>query len=139
MRILFNRDLVYNPSTDVKKLEEKKSGAIAKLCFDMNKKNNCYDMISNNVEIGLANSAAEGSTSARLNIFLQTKDLQRNHFRIKYDDNTRMFSIALFAPARVNEEKLNISTDQSNPVWHRLKQKSSITCGLFQVNFESLK
>lgn len=138
MRIKFNPELVFKKE-DLNKNEEPKLNAFAILSFEQNKTKKSYNMIHSVVNVGMAKESNEGSTSTRLNIWMPDSDLQRDHFRIKYDEATRIFYIAIFAPARVNEEKISESVDKENPVWHRLKQKSSILCDLFQISFEALK
>ena len=138
MRLKFNPELIFK-TDDFDKKEEKKIDAFAILSFEQNKTKKSYNMIRNTVDIGMATEAQEVSTTGRLNIWMPDAPLVRDHFRIKYDEETRIFYIALFAPARINEEKLSESVDIDNPVWHRLKQKSSILCGLLQINFEALK
>lgn len=138
MRLKFNPELIFK-TDDFDKKEEKKIDAFAILSFEQNKTKKSYNMIRNTVDIGMATEAQEVSTTGRLNIWMPDAPLVRDHFRIKYDEETRIFYIALFAPARINEEKFSESVDLDNPVWHRLKQKSSILCGLLQINFEALK
>lgn len=138
MRLKFNPELIFK-SDDIENNKEPKIDAFAILSFEQNKTKKSYNMIRNTIDIGMATDSKEVSTTGRLNIWEPDAPLLRNHFRIKYDEGTRIFYIALFAPARINEEKLSESVDSENPVWHRLKQKSSILCGLFQINFEALK
>lgn len=138
LRLKFNPELVFS-SGDFAKDEPKETNALGVLSFEQNHTRKSYNIISDQVDVGMAAGPTELSSTARLNIFEPDGNLQREHFRIRYDKNTKIFYIALFGPARVNEERLSESVDKSNPVWHRLKQRSAILCGMFQVNFEALK
>lgn len=132
MRLKFNKQLLFSDE-DILKEE-----AFGTLSFEQNYTKKSYNIVSNYVEVGLAKRKEEGITTSRLNIFEPNSSLQQDHFAIRYDMGHNAFYIALFAPARVNEELLTVSKDKNNPEWHRLKQKSSILCGMFQVNFEAL-
>ena len=83
--------------------------------------------------------AIEGltSTSTLLCIDEPSQSLQREHLMIKYDDAARAFYIALFAPAFVNEQSLQVSQAGAPPMWHPLKNNSTIVCGIFQLDFKA--
>lgn len=63
--------------------------------------------------------------------------LQKEHIMIKYEEAARAFYIALFADAFVNEQKLSISNAAESPIWHPLRNNSTIVCGIFQLDFKA--
>lgn len=63
--------------------------------------------------------------------------LQKEHLMIKYEEAARAFYIALFAEAFVNEQKLALSSAAESPVWHPLRNNSTIVCGIFQLDFKA--
>lgn len=137
MRLKFNSQLLFTDG-DILKEEKKEIAAYARLSFEQNYSKKSYSIIGNYVEVGLAKRANEDSNASRLNIYEPNSALQQEHFAVRYDKESNTFYIALFAPAMINEERLKVSGDKSQPEWHRLKQKSSILCGMFQINFEAL-
>ncbi|MBZ4191121.1 hypothetical protein [Niabella beijingensis] len=76
------------------------------------------------------------STATLLCINEPSGSLQKEHVMIKYEEAARAFYIALFADAFVNEQKLELSRVGENPVWHPLKNESTIVCGIFQLDFK---
>ena len=77
------------------------------------------------------------STATLLCINEPTGSLQKEHIMIKYEEAARMFYIALFADAFVNEQKLELSRSGENPIWHPLRNESIIVCGIFQLDFKA--
>lgn len=109
---------------------------LATLQFVLKKQRYSFPMREKNLKI---TKAIEGvaTTPSLLCIDEPSGSLQKEHIMIRYDDNARAFYIALFADAFVNEQKLQISRAGENPVWHPLKNESSIVCGIFQIDFKS--
>ncbi|WP_018627556.1 hypothetical protein [Niabella aurantiaca] len=77
------------------------------------------------------------STATLLCISEPSGSLQKEHIMIRYEETARAFYIALFADAFVNEQKLELSRVGENPVWHPLKNESTIVCGIFQLDFKA--
>jgi hypothetical protein len=77
------------------------------------------------------------STATLLCIDEPSGSLQKEHIMIKYEESARAFYIALFADAFVNEQSLQLSRAGENPVWHPLKNDSTIVCGIFQIDFKA--
>lgn len=113
---------------------------LAKIYFMEGKKRMSFQMLSMQIEVGKAKSNDEHSTTKKLSVFTNDRDLQQHHFSIRFDEKSRLFYIAVFAPTRVNEELLTVSSSTESPTWQQLKQKSAILCGtLFQFDFEASK
>lgn len=110
---------------------------LAHIKFRENDKNMNYTMRENQISIGKA-AENEKSTLKRLVIRTNESGFEENHLQIRFDPNTRIFYIAVFAPTRVNEQSLQISPI-SNPVWHTLTQNASILCGFYSIRFQALK
>jgi hypothetical protein len=83
--------------------------------------------------------AIEGlaTTPGLLCIKEPSDSLQKEHVMIRYDETARAFYIALFADAFVNEQKLQLSRVGEIPIWHPLKNDSTIMCGIFQLDFKA--
>lgn len=139
IRIRFHPSLDFDARRDQSEDNGSKvEGALARLTFEQHKSKKTFNMTLPELSVGLASQPNESSTNSRLNIY-EPSSLDPNHFKIKYEASGRLFYIALFSEARVNEIKLPLSPDQDHLIWHRLKQHSKILCGLFQIEFEALK
>lgn len=111
------------------------SDRLATIQFVLNKQRYSFPMRERQLKI---TKAIQGmtSTSTLLCIEEPSGSLQKEHIMIKYDDAARAFYIALFADAYVNEQMLQLSRMGENPVWHSLKNDSTIVCGIFQIDFK---
>ena len=156
VRVRFNKNLVFEedktqqqkaPVTSVTTPTAASSGktatantqqeGLAQIKFRENEKNMNYTMRENHISIGKA-AANEKSTLKRLVIHTNESGFEENHLQIRFDPNTRIFYIAVFAPTRVNEQNIQISPI-TNPVWHTLTQNASILCGFYSIRFQALK
>lgn len=113
-----------------------KKDKLATIQFVINKQRYSFPMREKQLKI---TRAVEGltSTATLLCINEPTGSLQKEHVMIRYDETARMFYIALFADAFVNEQKLELSRVGEAPVWHPLKNNSGIVCGIFQLDFKA--
>ncbi len=113
-----------------------KKDKLATIQFVINKQRYSFPMREQQLKI---TRAVEGltSTATLLCINEPTGSLQKEHIMIRYDETGRMFYIALFADAFVNEQKLELSRVGEAPVWHPLKSNSDIVCGIFQLDFKA--
>lgn len=107
---------------------------MATIQFVVNKQRYSFPMKEKQLKI---TKAIEGltSTATLLCIDEPSHSLQKEHLMIKYEEQARAFYIALFAPAFVNEQSLQISEIGATPAWHPLKNVSTIVCGIFQIDF----
>jgi hypothetical protein len=113
-----------------------KKDKLATLQFVINKQRYSFPMREKQLKI---TRAVEGltSTATLLCINEPSGSLQKEHVMIKYEEGSRLFYIALFADAFVNEQKLELSRIGETPVWHPLKNDSTIVCGIFQLDFKA--
>ncbi len=117
--------------------EETPTDALAVINFIENGKFLKFTMKKNELTIGKAKNG-ELATEDYLPVETDDRGLKINHFIIKYNSQERGFSIAVFAPTRVNEEPVPISRSSSNLTWKPLTQKSAILCGMTQFDFKVL-
>lgn len=139
-RVKFNKELFAseanttsaNTNTSVTPKKDK----LATLQFVINKQRYSFPMREKQLKI---TRAVEGltSTATLLCINEPSGSLQKEHVMIKYEEAARLFYIALFADAFVNEQKLELSRIGETPVWHPLKNESTIVCGIFQLDFKA--
>jgi hypothetical protein len=139
-RVKFNKDLfagaeaarTASTNTSVTPKKDK----LATIQFVVNKQRYSFPMREKQLKI---TRAVEGltSTATLLCINEPTGSLQKEHVMIKYEESSRLFYVALFADAFVNEQKLELSRMGEAPVWHPLKNESSIVCGIFQLDFKA--
>lgn len=138
-RVKFNKDLFASeasPTATTNTSVTQKKDKLATIQFVLNKQRYSFPMREKQLKI---TKAIEGltSTATLLCINEPSGSLQKEHVMIRYDENARMFYIALFADAFVNEQKLELSRSGDNPVWHPLKNDSTIVCGIFQLDFKA--
>lgn len=109
--------------------------SLATIQFVLDKDRYSFQMREKQLKI---TKAIEGvpSTPTLLCINEPSGSLQKEHILIRYDDAARAFYIALYADAYINEQKLSLSFPGQNPVWHPLKNDSTIVCGIFQLDFK---
>lgn len=139
-RVKFNKDLfaaetntsAATTNTSVTPKKDK----LATIQFVINKQRYSFPMREKQLKI---TRAVEGltSTATLLCINEPTGSLQKEHVMIKYEEAARQFYVALFADAFVNEQKLELSRIGETPVWHPLKNDSTIVCGIFQLDFKA--
>lgn len=139
-RVKFNKDLFATEAAPAAGLAsanmQQAKDKLATIQFVLNKQRYSFPMREKNLKI---TKAIEGltTTPTLLCINEPTGSLQKEHVMIRYDEGARAFYIALFADAFVNEEKLQLSRMGENPVWHSLKNDSTIVCGIFQLDFKA--
>lgn len=139
-RVKFNKDLMLPTAAPTGNTNTSKGSApvdkLATIQFVLNKQRYSFPMRERQLKI---TKAIEGmtSTATLLCINEPSGSLQKEHVMIKYDDAARAFYIALFADAFVNEQKLQLSRVGEAPVWHPLKNDSTIVCGIFQLDFKA--
>ncbi|MEE6187883.1 hypothetical protein PIECOFPK_01953 [Mycovorax composti] len=138
-RVKFNRELISAepaPTISNNTSQSLKKERLATIQFVLNKQRYSFPMREKILKV---TKAIEGltTTPTLLCINEPTGSLQKEHFMIKYEESARLFYIALFADAFVNEQKLELSRIGENPVWHPLKSESSIVCGIFQLDFKA--
>ena len=140
-RVKFNKELfaggpTATPAPPVNSSVTPKKDKLATIQFVINKQRYSFPMREKQLKI---TKAVEGltSTATLLCINEPSGSLQKEHVMIRYDDTARMFYIALFAGAFVNEQKPELSRLGQPPVWHPLKNDSSIVCGIFQLDFKA--
>lgn len=136
-RVKFSKDLFPNDTTtsgSVNTSITPKKDKLAIIRFMINRQR--YDFIMREKHLKIT-KALDGMTSSATLLCINepTDSLQKEHIMIKYEESARMFYIALFADAFVNEHRLELSRPGENPVWHPLKNESSIMCGIFQLDF----
>ncbi|MFT4094212.1 MAG: hypothetical protein QM640_11280 [Niabella sp.] len=138
-RVKFNKELfasesamAANTNTSVTPKKDK----FATIQFVLNKQRYSFPMREKQLKI---TKAIEGltSTATLLCINEPSGSLQKEHIMIKYEEAARLFYIALFADAFVNEQRLELSRTGENPVWHPLKSECTIVCGIFQLDFKA--
>lgn len=139
-RVKFNKELFASEanttSANTNSSITPKKDKLATLQFVINKQRYSFPMREKQLKI---TRAVEGltSTATLLCINEPSGSLQKEHVMIKYEEGARQFYIALFADAFVNEQKLELSRIGETPVWHPLKNDSSIVCGIFQLDFKA--
>ncbi|WP_114791389.1 hypothetical protein U0035_00655 [Niabella yanshanensis] len=139
-RVKFNKELFASESnttsTGTNTSLTPKKDKLATLQFVINKQRYSFPMREKQLKI---TRAVEGltSTATLLCINEPSGSLQKEHVMIKYEEGSRLFYIALFADAFVNEQKLELSRTGETPVWHPLKNDSTIVCGIFQLDFKA--
>lgn len=140
-RVKFNKELFAAESTPTSNANTNtsvtpKKDKLATIQFVVNKQRYSFPMREKILKI---TRAVEGltSTATLLCINEPTGSLQKEHVMIKYEDSARLFYISLLADAFVNEQKLEVSRIGETPVWHPLKNESTIVCGIFQLDFKS--
>lgn len=138
-RVKFNKELFASEAaqtTAANTSSTPKKDKLATIQFVLNKQRYSFPMREKQLKI---TKAIEGvtSTATLLCINEPSGSLQKEHVMIKYDENARMFYVALFADAFVNEQKLELSKSWENPVWYPLKNESTIVCGIFQIDFKA--
>nr|WP_262915315.1 hypothetical protein [Niabella ginsengisoli] len=138
-RVKFNKELfATEPSTTSGSNTSvtPKKDKLATIQFVINKQRYSFPMREKQLKI---TKAVEGltSTTTLLCINEPSGSLQKEHVMIKYEEAARMFYVALFADAFVNEQKLELSRMGEAPVWHPLKIESTIVCGVFQIDFKA--
>ncbi|HRB60075.1 MAG TPA: hypothetical protein PLP80_11270, partial [Niabella sp.] len=136
-RVKFNKDLFASEtatSSATNSSVTPKKDKLATIQFVVNKQRYSYPMREKQLKI---TKALDGLTSSATLLCINdpTGSLQKEHIMIKYEEAARLFYIALFADAFVNEQRLELSRTGDNPVWHPLKNESSIVCGIFQLDF----
>ncbi len=156
VRVRFNKNLVFeedktqqqkppvtNVSTPISTQTSKNSTTsvpqegLAQIKFRENDKNMNYTMRENHISIGKA-TGNEKSSLKKLVIHTNESGFEENHLQVRFDPNTRIFYVAVFAPTRINEQSVQISPI-TNPVWHTLTQNASILCGFYSLRFQALK
>lgn len=132
---LFNAESNATPAGTNTSVTPKKD-KLATLQFVINKQRYSFPMREKQLKI---TRAVEGltSTATLLCINEPSGSLQKEHVMIKYEEAARLFYIALFADAFVNEQKLELSRIGEAPIWHPLKNDSTIVCGIFQLDFKA--
>ncbi len=139
-RVKFNKEVFASESstttTGSNTSVTPKKDKLATLQFVINKQRYSFPMREKQLKI---TRAVEGlaSTATLLCINEPSGSLQKEHVMIKYEEGARLFYIALFADAFVNEQKLELSRIGETPVWHPLKNDSTIVCGIFQLDFKA--
>lgn len=138
-RVKFNKDFFTSdtsPTTSINTSVSSRKDKLASIQFVLNKQRYSFPVREKQLKI---TKAIDGltSTSTLLCINEPTGSLQKEHIMIKYEETARMFYIALFADAFVNEQKLELSKSGENPIWHPLKNESIIVCGIFQLDFKA--
>ncbi|MGN7786463.1 hypothetical protein ACTJIJ_18160 [Niabella sp. 22666] len=139
-RVKFNKELFASEpgttSAGANTSVTPKKDKLATLQFVINKQRYSFPMREKQLKI---TRAVEGltSTATLLCINEPSGSLQKEHVMIKYEEGSRLFYIALFADAFVNEQKLELSRIGETPVWHPLKNDSTIVCGIFQLDFKA--
>ncbi|TXH54856.1 MAG: hypothetical protein E6Q89_07445 [Bacteroidia bacterium] len=116
--------------------EKPVSDRLATIQFVVNRQRYTFLMKEKQLKISKAMEGVN-TTPTLLCIQEPSGSLQKEHIMIKYDDVARAFSIAIFAPAFVNEQNITVSRVGELPIWHPLKSESSIVCGIFQIDFKS--
>lgn len=138
-RVKFNKELFTSEpgttATGANTSVTPKKDKLATLQFVINKQRYSFPMREKQLKI---TRAVEGltSTATLLCINEPSGSLQKEHVMIKYEEGSRLFYIALFADAFVNEQKLELSRIGETPIWHPLKNDSTIVCGIFQLDFK---
>lgn len=139
-RVKFNKELFASEpnaiSAGTNTSVTPKKDKLATIQFVINKQRYSFPMREKQLKI---TRAVEGltSTATLLCINEPSGSLQKEHVMIKYEEAARLFYIALFADAFVNEQKLELSRTGETPVWHPLKNDSTIVCGIFQLDFKA--
>ncbi len=138
-RVKFNKDLfaTESPTTATSNSSvSPKRDKLATIQFVINKQRFSFPMREKHLKI---TKAVDGltSTATLLCINEASGSLQKEHIMIKYEENARLFYVALFADAFVNEQRLELSRVGEAPVWHPLKNESAIVCGIFQLDFKA--
>ncbi|WP_346239164.1 hypothetical protein ABDK00_010530 [Niabella insulamsoli] len=137
-RVKFNKDLfaVEASAVNANSSTSAKKDKLATIQFVINKQRYSFPMREKQLKI---TKAVEGltSTATLLCINEPSGSLQKEHVMIKYEEGSRLFYVALFADAFVNEQKLELSRIGESPVWHPLKNDSTIVCGIFQLDFKA--
>ncbi len=140
-RVKFNRELLGNvaPAPGANTAASEPSGQkdrLATIQFVLQKQRYSFPMRERQLKITKA-IPGMASTSTLLCIDEPSGSLQKEHIMIKYEEPARAFYIALFADAFVNEQSLQLSRAGENPIWHPLKNDSTIVCGIFQIDFKA--
>ncbi|GAB3013431.1 hypothetical protein GCM10027051_15790 [Niabella terrae] len=139
-RVKFNKGLFGEGSEAGTTISGSRNAAdkLATIQFVLNKQRYSFPMREKQLKI---TKAIEGltSTATLLCINEPSGSLQKEHVMIKYEEAARMFYIALFGDAFVNEQRLELSRTGQQPVWHPLKSESTIVCGVFQLDFKAEK
>ena len=139
-RVKFNKEILQDGATPPAPANTSRSqmtaDKLATIQFVVNKQRYSFYMREKQLKI---TRAIEGmtSTATLLCINEPSGSLQKEHVMIRYDEGARAFYIALFADAFVNEQKLQLSRVGEAPVWHPLKNDSTIVCGIFQLDFKA--
>ena len=138
-RVKFNKELFAETSAGTSATNTSltpKKDKLATIQFVINKQRYSFPMREKQLKI---TKAVEGltSTATLLCINEPSGSLQKEHVMIKYEETARMFYVALFADAFVNEQRLELSRIGETPVWHPLKNESTIVCGIFQLDFKA--
>ncbi len=140
-RVKFNRELLGTvaPAPGASSTAPEPGGQkdrLATIQFVLQKQRYSFPMRERHLKITKA-IPGMASTSTLLCIDEPSGSLQKEHIMIKYEESARAFYIALFADAFVNEQSLQLSRAGENPVWHPLKNDSTIVCGIFQIDFKA--
>lgn len=139
-RVKFNKEILQDgampPAPANTSRSQMTADKLATIQFVVNKQRYSFYMREKQLKI---TRAIEGmtSTATLLCINEPSGSLQKEHVMIRYDEGARAFYIALFADAFVNEQKLQLSRVGEAPVWHPLKNDSTIVCGIFQLDFKA--
>ncbi len=140
-RVKFNKEVFASNSSSATSASVNapvtpKKDKLATIQFVVNKQRYSFPMREKQLKV---TKAIDGltTTTTLLCINDPTGSLQREHIMIKYEETARLFYIALFAEAYVNEQKLELSRVGEAPIWHPLKNESEIMCGIFQLDFDA--
>lgn len=139
IRLKFNPNLEVEPQKEAQKTLPVANGTLAKLLFSEGNKYLSFTMKKAELTVSRAKNDQEVSTESRLIIRTTDHGLKPDHFCIRYNPEARSFSIALYAPARINEKSVALSPVKGKEVWHPLTKESAILCGLTQIDFKALK